>query len=181
MVSGTHTLKLVVTGTKNAASSNYYTEIDRFMVGTTSYQENHWRVSFGPWQGATSTNASGGSYRQSGSTAQAAWFYGFTGPYVELITAKGPTRGVATIKVYDAQTDALVKTVTPDLYASTVQWQAAVRIDGLDSSKKYYMKVTSADGTKVVVDTYRAFPNSGTQPSAAPGAPEGGGKFEPKG
>ena len=180
LASGTHTLKLVVTGTKNAASSNYYTEIDRFIVGTTSYQENHWRVSFGPWQGATSGSASGGSYRQSGSAAQAAWFYGFTGPYVELITAKGPTRGVATIKVYDAQTDALVKTVSPNLYASTVQWQAAVRIDGLDSSKKYYMKVTSADGTKVVVDTYRAFPYSGTQPSAAPGAPERGGKFEQK-
>ena len=181
LASGNHTLKLVVTGTKNTASSNYYTEIDEFVVDGTHYQENNWRVSFGAWSGYSYASASGGTYRESSSKGEGAFFRNFTGPYVEFITAKGPSRGVATVEIYDAQTGALVKTVSPNLYAPTIQWQAEARIDGLDASKKYYMKVTSADGTRVVVDAYRAFPYQGTQPTAAPGVPEGGGKSGRKG
>ncbi len=166
LASGAHTLKLVVTGAKNASSSGTYAEIDRFVVGTTSYQENDWRIGFGPWGGAANASASGGTYRQSTSTAQGAFFYGFSGPYVELVTAKGPSYGAATIGVYDSQTNALVKTVTPNLNAATVQWRVPVRVALPDPGKEYYLKVTSAAGKPVVVDAYNAFPFQGAAAAA---------------
>ncbi len=169
-----HTLKLVVTGTKNAASTGTYTEVDRFLVGSTSFQENHWRIGFGPWGGAASASASGGTYRQSASTTQGAWLYGFTGPYVDVVTQKGPTRGVAKMEVYDAATGTLVKTVKPNLYASTIQWKASVRVTLPDPTKKYTLKVSSSDGKAVVVDAYRAFPSQ--QQAARASSAEGGDK-----
>ena len=84
------------------------------------------------------------------------YFFYFRGPQVDLITAKGPTRGQATVKVIDATTNTVAKTVTLNLNASTVQWQARQSITGLDPAKTYYLQVLSADGKQVVVDAYGA-------------------------
>ena len=176
-----HTLKLVVTGRKNASSSGTYTEIDRFMVGSTSYQENSFRVVYGPWSGAASTSASGGTYRYSGST-KPAYFYYFSGPQVNLFTAKGPSRGNARVQVIDAATGVVAKDVLLNLNAATVQWKVKQSITGLDASKSYYLKVFSTDGKPVVVDAYEAVANQAQQPLLAadgqggkPEVPEGAG------
>ena len=174
LASATHTLKLVVTGRKNANSSNTYTEIDRFLVGSTTYEENSFKIAYVPWSGVTNSSASGSTYRQSASKTIPAYFFYFTGPQVDLITAKGPTRGQATVKVIDNATNTVAKTVTLNLNASTVQWQARQSITGLDPAKTYYLQVLSADGTQVVVDAYGAAlaPQSQQPASASGGAGE---------
>jgi hypothetical protein len=175
----THTLKLVVTGRKNATSSNNYTEIDRFVVGTTTVQERSPKVTYGPWSGTTSNKASGGAYRQSGSTQLVANLFNFTGPRVDVITAVGPTRGLATVKILindgdgNFTNDVEAKMARFDMNAPTVQWQMIASITGLDSTKRYYLKVFSADGKKVVVDGYNAVPYQDTQSPAASTVQEG--------
>ena len=59
------------------------------------------------------------------------YFFNFRGPQVDLITAKGSTRGQVTVKVIDASTITVAKTVTLNLNAPTVQWQARQSIPGL--------------------------------------------------
>ena len=168
---GAHTLQLVVTGRKNANSSNTYTEIDRFLVGTTTRQEDYFKVNYIPWSGAQNSSASGGTYRQGVSNTLPVYFFYFRGPQVDLITAKGPTRGQATVKVIDASTTTVAKTVTLNLNASTVQWQTRQSITGLDPAKIYYLQVLSADGKQVVVDAYgAALAPQSQQPASASGA-----------
>jgi M6 family metalloprotease-like protein len=156
LANNVHTLKLVVTGQKNASSTGTYADVDRFLVGSTSFQENSPRVSYDTWSGAANASASGGAYRYGPSKARPAYFFYFTGPQVDLITATGPTRGSATVKVVDADTSTVAKTVTLNLNASTVQWRAKRSITGLDPAKTYYLYVLSSDGKPVVVDAYAA-------------------------
>jgi hypothetical protein len=183
LASATHTLKLVVTGRKNANSSNTYTEIDRFLVGSTTYEENYFKIAYVPWSGAKNSSASGTTYRQGASKTIPAYFFYFTGPQVDLVTAKGPTRGQATVKVIDNATNTVAKTVTLNLNASTVQWQAKQSITGLDPAKTYYLQVLSADGKQVVVDAYGAAlaPQSQQPASASGGAGQESGAVIEKG
>lgn len=180
LANGTHTLRLVVTGTKNAASSNTYTEIDRFVVngklrkgklkGGTTYQDNAPEITFGPWKGVKDAGASGGSYRQSAAATPGAWLLNVTGPYVDLISARGPDRGVVTFQLFDAETNALVGQATADLNAQSSALQTSVRITGLDPTKRYHLRVASGDGKPVAVDAFRAFPAAAAQQTATAGS-----------
>jgi hypothetical protein len=181
LASGAHTLQLVVTGRKNANSSNTYTEIDRFLVGSTTRQDNDFKINYIPWSGAQNSSASGGTYRQGVSNTLPVYFFYFRGPQVDLITAKGPTRGQATVTVIDASTNTVAKTVTLNLNASTVQWQARQSITGLDPAKTYYLQVLSADGKQVVVDAYGAALAPQSQQPASGGAGEESGAVIEKG
>ena len=165
-----HTLRLVVTGAKNAASKDRYIEIDRFVAEGKSFQENNPRVQYGTWRGLGSRTASGGTYRTSSSKADTALFYYFSGPELKLITARGPGYGRAEIKVFTSN-GRLVKILRPSLYATTRQWRSEIRITGLDPSQKYYMNVRSYNGRPVVVDAYSAFPPQAAtaQPAVAVG------------
>lgn len=159
LANSNHTIRLVNTGTKNADCNSNLTYLDRFIVnGNTSYEDNDWRITYQPWKGISDSNASGGTYRESSSITSAARICCFTGPRVELVTAKGPTRGQVRITVLDYITGAVVKTVTQDLYSSTTQWKAAVPVTGLDPTKAYNLTVTSYDGKPLVVDAFNAYP-----------------------
>jgi photosystem II stability/assembly factor-like uncharacterized protein/LysM repeat protein len=166
-----HTIKLVLTGGKNASSGGIYNDLDRFIVGRRVYQEDAPQVTYGSWRGAANANASGGSYRVGGLSNPAYFFY-FTGPRVDLITARGPSFGSATVEVVDRATDAVAKTVTLNLNAATLQWQVEHSITGLDASKTYYLRVFSANGRPVMVDSYKAIPPQGAQATAGSPAAE---------
>jgi hypothetical protein len=135
-------------------------------------EDNDFKISYIPWSGAQNSSASGGTYRQGVSKTLPVYFFYFRGPQVDMITAKGPTRGQVTVKVIDASTSAVAKTVTLNLNASTVQWQARQSITCLDPAKTYYLQVLSADGKQVVVDAYGAALAPHSQQPASGGAGE---------
>jgi hypothetical protein len=161
--------------------TEHYTEIDRILVGSTTRQDNDFKINYIPWSGAQNSSASGGTYRQGVSNTLPVYFFYFSGPQVDLITAKGPTRGQAIAKVIDASTNTVAKTVTLNLNASTVQWQASQSITGLDPTKTYYLQVLSADGKQVVVDAYSAALAPQSQQPASGGAGEESGAVIEKG
>lgn len=176
MVKKRHTIKLILTGKKNASSSGIFNDIDRFVVGRKTYQENSPRVVYGSWKGAANLSASGGTYRVGGAS-NSAYFLTFSGPQIDLITARGPSYGTATVQIREAATDALAKTVTLDLNAPTVRWQAVQSITGLDPGKEYYLRIFSADSRPVVIDAYRAVTQGA--PSPAISDENVGSKFKP--
>jgi glucose/arabinose dehydrogenase len=173
LTSGTHTLELLVTGNKNPNSTGTYTVIDNFAVkksdGTTNtILENNTDIDYVPWSGKKDGRSLGGNYRESSSVSLPMYFMDFTGPRVDLITAKGPNRGQAVVRVLDNHTGALVKTVTLDLGAPTEQWKVEQSISGLDPTKSYRLKVSSADGKPVVVDGFHAVPYTGPGDTTPP-------------
>jgi large repetitive protein len=173
LTSGSHTLELVITGNKNTNSTGTYTVIDNFAVkksdGTTNtILENNTDIAYGPWSGGKDSRALNGNYRYSSSTSLPAYFLNFTGPRVDLITAKGPNRGQAIMRVRDANTGVVVATQTLNLNAATEQWKVAQSMTGLDPTTKYRLEVYSADGKPVVVDGYNAVPFTGPNDTTPP-------------
>jgi hypothetical protein len=156
--SGNHTLRVVVTGTKNASSSGTYSYVDSFPIKdpTTTFHENSDGIEYDAWGAAKNTSASRGAYRSSTSDSQRASFFYFTGPRVDLIARKGPNEGTAQVTIVEKATDAVAKQETIDLTAATQTWQYTHQISGLDPAKSYYMYVVSSDGEPVVLDGYRA-------------------------
>jgi len=76
----------------------------------------------------------------------------FRGPQIDLITATGPTRGTARVRVQDFSTQVWVQDFTVDLHSSKAEWQHHVPVTDLDPNKLYKLEVTSDDGTPVVFD-----------------------------
>ena len=66
-------------------------------------------------------NAPGGTYRESSPDTPGAWLLNITDPYIELVTAKGLSRGTAIIKIYDVESGTFVDEKTENLNASTVE------------------------------------------------------------
>lgn len=64
--SGSHTLTVKVTGTKNTSATGFSVAIDGFTVGTTTTQESAGTVGYDTWLGSSSANASSGQYLASG-------------------------------------------------------------------------------------------------------------------
>jgi hypothetical protein len=71
---------------------------------------------------------------------------------INLITATGPPRGMATMREWDISTNSVAKERSVDLHSSTVEWQHIVPITDLQSNKTYILEVVSADGTPLVFD-----------------------------
>jgi bacillopeptidase F len=152
---GTHTITIKVTGTKNAASSNTWVAVDGFKVGTTTVQDDSWKVAYNAWNGVSSASASGGTYRNS-SLAASSFRYTFSGTSVDWITATGPGWGRAKVFI-----DGVDKG-TVDLYAPTQTWKTVKTYAGLSSGthtiqvKPLGTKSASSTSTKVVVDAFIA-------------------------
>jgi serine protease len=117
LASKSHTIKIVVTGTKNLASSGYNVPIDAFTVGTTTTQDSSTKITYGWWAGKTSTSASGGTYRSAASAGPAS--FTFTGTQVHWITTTGPAYGKAEVYLDG------VDQGTVDLYSPATHWQTA--------------------------------------------------------
>ncbi len=148
-----HNLRLLATGTKRPGTfGDVFSIVDRFVVGGTTIEENSLKVTYDGWAGKANSRASGGTYRQGSSQSLGATCGMFRGPQVDLITATGPTRGVARVRVQDVSTNAWVQDLQVDLHSSTVEWQHHVPVTNLDPNKLYRLEVTSGDNTPVVFD-----------------------------
>lgn len=147
---GKHTLKLVVDGEKRPG---YFVILDRFVVDGSTIEEDSARITYDGWSASANARASGGSYRQSTSETKGARCGMFSGgSEITLITAKGPTRGLATVRVKDISTGTFVKTEQVNLHSATNVWQHPVRMSGLETNKTYILEVVSDDGKPVVFD-----------------------------
>lgn len=150
-----HKVVIKVTGTRNAASTGTAVSVDGFTVGTATVQESAKAVTYNTWVGASSTSASGGQYRVSGS-AQASAVFRFTGTEVTWITATGPGWGRARVVL-----DGVDKGVV-DLYATTASWQTARTYGGLAAGAHTLTisplgtKDAAATSTKVPIDAFSA-------------------------
>jgi hypothetical protein len=152
---GKHTLKLVVTGLKRPGTfGDIFTILDRFIVDGTTIQDDSRKIAYDGWSASSNAKASGGTYRQGTSKTLGARCGMFSGSTeIDLITATGPTRGTATVRVLDISTNnSVAKEETVDLHSSTVEWQHHVPVTGLQTNKIYILEVVSADGTPVVFD-----------------------------
>jgi plastocyanin len=152
LASGTHTIVVTVTGTKNASSTGTNVAFDAFVVGSTTTQDSSPKVSYDTWKGVTQAAASGGTYRDS--SAKATSSLTFTGTQVDWITATGPSEGMASVSI-----DGVGKG-TVDLFAASMQWQVVQTYSGLGSGSHtmvvtvLHTKNPSSTGTHVVVDAY---------------------------
>ena len=153
LTSKAHTVTVSVSGTKNASSSGFGVPIDAFTAGATTNQDDNAKVTYVPWKGASSTLATGGTYR-SATNATARSTLTFTGTGVDWITTKGPAYGKAEV-IIDG-----VNKGTFDLYASAVGWKSLIPFAGLSPGAHTMVvhvlgvKNPSATSTKVVVDGF---------------------------
>lgn len=153
LASKAHTIVITVTGTRNTAASNTYVNFDAFIVGFTTTQDSSSNVTYDAWKGATSTSASGGTYRSDGK-AKATSTLTFTGTGVTWVTATSPSAGKATVTIDG------VNKGTVDLYTPTVHWQVAESYIGLSFGPHTTVvrvlgtKNTASVGTQVVVDAF---------------------------
>jgi hypothetical protein len=153
LASKSHTIVIAVTGTKNAASTGISVALDAFVVGATTTQDSSTKITYDTWVGATSSAASGGTYRVCKSKNSTSTLT-FTGTGVDWITATGPSDGMATVTI-----DGVSKG-TFDLYASSVHWQLAKSFTGLVSGSHTIVitvlgtKNALAKSTNVIVDAY---------------------------
>jgi hypothetical protein len=150
--SGSHTIKIVVTGTKNSASSGYNVPIDAFTAGTTTTQDSSTKITYGWWAGKTSTSASGGTYRSAATAGPAS--FTFTGTQVHWITTTGPSYGKAEVYLDG------VDQGTVDLYSPTTHWQTAKSYTASGSGQHTLtiqvlaQKNTASTGKAVNIDAF---------------------------
>jgi hypothetical protein len=148
-----HTITVTVTGTKSVLSSGTNVAIDAFIVGSVATQDSSPTVKYDSWTGATSTAASGGSYRIS-LTKKATTTMSLMGSGVDWVTATGPSDGMAGVTIDG------ISRGTVDLYSPTVHWRIAESYAGLASGPHTIVvtvlgtKDASSTGTQVVVDAF---------------------------
>ncbi len=150
---GTHTITVKVTGTKNPSSRNTWVSIDAFRVGTTTVQDNSWLVRYNAWYGGSSASASGGFYRHT-SKAGSTLSFTFSGTAIDWITAMGPGWGMARVYI-----DGVDKGIV-DLYSATQRWQAVKTYAGLAPGthkievRPLGTKNAASSSARVVVDAF---------------------------
>jgi len=104
LAAGPHTVRIQPTGTKNAASTNYFVGVDGMDVtaGTITpahFEQNNPKLMYeGAWSNSTGADHSAGSYKFSSSTS-AAVYVGFKGTSFDWYTVKGPLYGIASVSV----------------------------------------------------------------------------------
>jgi hypothetical protein len=119
----------------------------------------------GSWQRINSDKASGGTYRVSRDTTKPAVFRPTAGPEIDLVTATGPTHGIAKVTVWslcdpDPANPKVVKVVKFNLRTDNSHYKVVKRITGLQPDRMYAVTVVSANGGPVVVDAFKGSPIS---------------------
>ncbi|MFY9586846.1 MAG: S8 family serine peptidase [Actinomycetota bacterium] len=94
VTNGTHTIRILALGKKNASASNSFVNVDAFGVGTTLYANPSVLLS---WRSQSTSLASGGRALQDSSSG-ANVYYRFRGTGIDWRTLVGPDQGMA--KVY---------------------------------------------------------------------------------
>lgn len=150
---GKHTIVIYVLGRKNPAATERLVAVDAFIVGAVTTQDTSPKIKYDSWQAKTNPNASGGTYRFSGTeNAATSTRASFAASSVTWVTAMGPKYGKAEILI-----DGFSYRVV-DLYAPTKQWQVAKTFNV--SSGYYHIiaivplhtKNPASSGYKVVMD-----------------------------
>ena len=109
--SGSHTVKIIATGTKNSNSSNFLIDIDRIVIkdepvltpGT--YQENNSSFLYsGNWVSKSSSSYNGGTLKTATSPNSFVEFK-FNGTSFEWYGNKASSRGIAKVYIDDVLTD----------------------------------------------------------------------------
>ncbi len=105
-----HTLKIVVSGTKNAAASNYYVSIDAIIIGTTTnasaiYDDSNLTALTysGSWAHASPFTGEFNSTESFTSAAGAYMSVTFTGTSVAWIGSLAPSHGIANVFIDGTQ------------------------------------------------------------------------------
>jgi hypothetical protein len=152
--STSHTIKVLVPGTKNSAASGYNVPIDALIVGTVTTQDTSTKITYGSWSGKTSTLASGGTYRSNPTAPQTTTFT-FTGTRVDWITTIGPSYGKAEVYLDG------VDQGTVDLYSPTNHWQTAKSYSASGPGqhtliiKVLGLKNPASTGKAVIIDAFK--------------------------
>ncbi len=151
---GNHVVVIRVTPNKNPNSANTNIVLDAFEYQNTRAENEHVRVRYGTWRGASNGNASGGTIRRSGKLGAVARL-SFAGNEIQWITAKGPNYGRARVVI-----DGVVKGKF-NLYAPNPQWQVQYLFGNLGSGqhvievRPLHTKAKKSKGYVVVVDAFR--------------------------
>jgi hypothetical protein len=151
--SGSHTIVVKVTGSRNASATGTNVAVDGFTVAGTTTHENAAGVLFNTWKGAANASASGGSSRASAVAGRTATL-AFTGTAVDYVATTGPGWGKARVSI-----DGVDKG-TVDLYASAVRYRTVTSYAGLANGphtitiKVLGAKNAAATATTVNVDAF---------------------------
>jgi beta propeller repeat protein len=160
--SGTHTVKIEWTGTKNGSATDTNVSVDAFdiqgtlsqAVSLTRYQETAAALVYsgGPWSTSTVASASGGTFKYANSD-EATVIVPFTGTYLSWIVKKSPVYGIAKVSV-DGGAPTNV-----DLYNSATLYQQTAWSSGKLASGLHWVKILwaglgsgSPTGTNVSID-----------------------------
>jgi hypothetical protein len=145
-----HTLKIVVSGKKRAASRGTGVAVDAVRVGKTLKATPTVKAT---WQRSSSVSASGRAYSVA-NAAGASTSFTFRGTGVSWSTATAPTMGKAVVFVDG------VRKATVDNYSAKAKWNVLRSVTGLSSST-HTVKVVAlgtkrkaSRGTDVVVDRW---------------------------
>ncbi len=156
LASRSHQMVIKVVGTANAASTGTAVDVDAFVAGGNTMQDNGGQISFDGWRRSSASAASGGSYHWNAAANRTASF-SFVGTRVDWVTATGPF-GKATVTI-----DGVAKG-TVDLYAKTTAWRVVKSFAGLARGphtvvvKALGTKHASSPSTRVVVDAFVVTP-----------------------
>jgi SpoIID/LytB domain protein len=142
LASGTHTLTIEWTGTKNASATGKNIAVDAFqIVGTISkapsrYEQTESVITYaGSWATFSATGASGGSYKRA-HTSGASVTIKFTGIYLGWIATKGTTLGKAKVSLDGGAA------VNVNLAATAVAYQQLVWSTGILAAGSHTVKIT---------------------------------------
>jgi hypothetical protein len=169
LASGTHTVRIEWTGTKNASATNTYVGIDAFdVVGTLSqavattsgptvlrYEETNSHLAYtGTWTTWSTGYVSGSSCKYSNLTGAAVNLQ-FTGTYLSWVGIKGPLYGKAKVTV-DSGTPEVI-----DLYSPTSVFKSSVWNTGTLTSGTHTVRIewtgtknASATNTYIGMDAF---------------------------
>jgi sugar lactone lactonase YvrE len=147
-----HRVVVEVMGTRDTSSQGTWVAVDGFKVGGNLWRDSSLKIRYNTWVGKSKRAASGGSYRESGSS-WAKISLVFTGTTIAWVTATGPTYGRASVII-----DGVAHTV--DLYRRTQSWRVRISYGGLSSGthritlRPLGTKDPSSTSTKIVFDAF---------------------------
>jgi len=141
---GRHTLRIEVTGTKNASSSGIGVNVDSFdVVGQLQprrYEQDYYMSSFaGTWAQNSDSGMSGGTYKFTSVTSSTADVT-FWGKSIDWVAAKGGSYGIAKVTLDGVETNV-------DLYNNGLKYRQTVWSSGTLTDGRHTLRI-EATGLK---------------------------------
>ena len=148
--STSHSIRVTVLGTKNAASSGTQVRVDGFKTGTALVDDASPSVRYGYWTGGRDGRAIGGEYRIGAPGGRLT--FDTVGPVFTLITERGPSFGKAQITI-DGTSHGRI-----DFYSASTTWLSRQTYSGLGAGTHHVVitvlgiKNPASSGTSIVFD-----------------------------